>query len=71
MKKFAFFLMIPLLLAACSDPVRQYSEGWQQQKASCAAGNFSVCSTLGHQAREQAGGVTVIEPKPFSAPIVD
>lgn len=71
MKKIAFCMVAPVFLAACGNPVSSYPEGWQQQKAVCAGGDYSVCSELGHQARDQSGGVTVVQAEPFSTPIID
>jgi len=71
MRKIAFWMAVPALLSACGNPIGGYPEGWQAQKAACAGGDYTVCSELGHQARDAEGGTTVVQPKPFSTPIVD
>lgn len=71
MKKLAFTAVLPLLVAACGNLSADFPEAWKQQKASCAAGSYEACATLGHEVRAAEGGPATVQYPPFSQPIID
>lgn len=71
------FALIGLMLAVAGcGRGYDYSDAWQQQKASCAGGDYQACAEIGHQARAAQGGTTLERrqrkiPMPLSEPIID
>lgn len=72
MKKVVLCLVLPIALAACSNPIKRLPADLQGQKPACAGGDFSTCSEIGHSVRDASGGTTV-QPKTYniSEPIID
>lgn len=74
MKKLIFVALVPLVAAACGNPARNLPAGLQSQKASCADGNYQVCSEIGHAVRDAEGGTLAEQQQQnfvLSQPIVD
>jgi hypothetical protein len=64
--------LIPVLLAACANPMRSLPDSVKSQKSACAGGNYTICSDIGHEVREAEGGpATPTEPFVLNQPIVD
>lgn len=51
MKKLAFVMFLPFVLAACGSPDLP-TQALRDLKPACAAGDVSVCSDIGHQIRK-------------------
>ncbi len=52
MKKLLILSALGAVVAGCNNPypLSGYDDAWWVKKDSCAAGNYQVCSDIGHMA---------------------